>query len=53
MAVILIQKVAPLPSGEDGRGAERAAALCAECGISSKQLYVIPQDDHLQGYVVR
>lgn len=32
---------------------ERATALCASCELTAKSLYVLPHDDHLQGYAVR
>ena len=53
MAVVLIQKNAPLPPGEDVVAAERAAALCSACDLSAKHLYVLPQTDHLIGYTIR
>lgn len=43
----------PLPAGEDILAAERAVALCAMCELTAKSLYVLPHDDHLQGYAVR
>jgi len=53
IAVILIQRVAPLPPGEDGRAIERAASLCTACDIPNKQLYVLPHDEHMKGYISR
>lgn len=53
MAVVLIQKNAPLPPGEDVIAAERAASLCSACDLSAKQLYVLPHTDHLIGYTIR
>ncbi|XP_022103870.1 trafficking protein particle complex subunit 11-like [Acanthaster planci] len=53
VAVVLIQKNAPLPPGEDVIAAERAAALCAACELSAKSLFVLPCVDHLLGYTIR
>ena len=53
VAVVLIQKNAPLPPGEDVIAAERAASLCSSCDLSAKQLYVLPHTDHLIGYTIR
>ncbi|XP_062584990.1 trafficking protein particle complex subunit 11-like [Saccostrea cucullata] len=53
VAVVLIQKNAPLPPGEDMVAAERAASLCSACDLSAKQLYVLPHTDHLIGYTIR
>ena len=53
VAVVLIQKNAPLPPGEDVVAAERAASLCSACDLSAKHLYVLPQTDHLIGYTIR
>ena len=53
IAVVLIQKNAPLPPGEDVVAAERAASLCSSCELSAKNLYVLPQTDHLIGYTIR
>ncbi|XP_077995405.1 trafficking protein particle complex subunit 11-like [Glandiceps talaboti] len=53
VAVVLIQKNAPLPPGEDMVAAERAAALCSACDLSAKSLFVLPHTDHLFGYTIR
>lgn len=53
VSVVLIQKNAPLPPGEDVVAAERAASLCSACDLSAKNLYVLPQTDHLIGYTIR
>ncbi|XP_035690979.1 trafficking protein particle complex subunit 11-like isoform X2 [Branchiostoma floridae] len=53
VAVVLIQKNAPLPPGEDMVAAERAAALCSACELSAKSLFVLPHTDHLLGYIIR
>ncbi|KAF5298216.1 hypothetical protein FQA39_LY02640 [Lamprigera yunnana] len=53
IVVVLIQDCPPLPSGEDILATERAVALCASCELNAKSLFVLPHDDHLQGYVVR
>ncbi|XP_074640815.1 trafficking protein particle complex subunit 11-like [Tubulanus polymorphus] len=53
VAVVLIQKNAPLPPGEDVIAAERAASLCSACELSAKSLFVLPHTDHLLGYTIR
>ena len=53
VAVVLIQKNAPLPPGEDVVAAERAASLCSACDLSAKSLFVLPHTDHLLGYTIR
>ncbi|KAL8612906.1 hypothetical protein ACOMHN_034983 [Nucella lapillus] len=53
IAVVLLQKSAPLPPGEDVGAAERAASFCSACDISAKSLYVLPQTDHLLGFTIR
>jgi len=53
VAVVLIQKTAPLPPGEDVVAAERAASLCTACDLSAKSLFVLPHTDHLLGYTIR
>ncbi|CAG5129381.1 unnamed protein product, partial [Candidula unifasciata] len=53
IAVVLIQKNAPLPPGEDLMAAEKAVSLCSSCDISAKSLYVLPHTDHLIGYTMR
>lgn len=50
---MLIQKNAPLPPGDDVVAAERAAALCSACELSSKSLFVLPHFDQLLGYTIR
>ncbi|XP_063238337.1 trafficking protein particle complex subunit 11 [Bacillus rossius redtenbacheri] len=52
-AVILIQRVATLPTGEDMLTAERAASLCSSCDLNPKSLFVLPMGDHLHGYTLR
>lgn len=32
---------------------ERAQAICAACELSAKNLFVLPQSDHLMGYIIR
>jgi hypothetical protein len=51
--MVLIQKNAPLPPGEDLIAAERAASLCSACELSAKSLFVLPLTDHLLGYTIR
>ena len=54
LVLVLLQSSAPLPSGEDALGADRAAALCQACDLSPKSLFVLPcRNDHLQGYILR
>ncbi|ELT94290.1 hypothetical protein CAPTEDRAFT_179073 [Capitella teleta] len=53
VCVVLIQKNAPLPPGEDVVAAERAASLCSSCELSAKSLFVLPLTDHLLGYTIR
>ncbi|KAL3856772.1 hypothetical protein ACJMK2_011491 [Sinanodonta woodiana] len=53
VSVVLIQKNAPLPPGEDVVAVERAASLCSLCDLSAKHLYVLPHTDHLVGYTIR
>uniref|UniRef100_A0A6P7H0Z7 Trafficking protein particle complex subunit 11-like n=1 Tax=Diabrotica virgifera virgifera TaxID=50390 RepID=A0A6P7H0Z7_DIAVI len=53
LTIVLIQNSPPLPPGEDALAAERAAALCSSCDLSSQSLFVLPHGDHLQGYAVR
>ena len=51
--MVLIQKNAPLPPGEDAVASERAASLCSACDLSAKSLFVLPLTDHLLGYTIR
>uniref|UniRef100_UPI00358EE0D2 trafficking protein particle complex subunit 11 n=1 Tax=Myxine glutinosa TaxID=7769 RepID=UPI00358EE0D2 len=53
VAVVLIQKKAPLPPGEDLVASERASTLCAACELSAKALFVLPHTDHIVGYIIR
>ncbi|XP_028400587.1 trafficking protein particle complex subunit 11-like [Dendronephthya gigantea] len=56
VAVVLIQKNAPIPPGEDTQVSERVAALCSACDLSAKSLFVLPFTDHmvnLNGYTTR
>lgn len=53
LALVLLQKDAPLPPGEDMLASERAASLTNACGISSKMLFILPHTDHLVGYTSR
>lgn len=53
VCVVLVQKNAPLPPGEDVMAAERAASLCSACELSAKSLFVLPITDHLLGYTIR
>jgi len=53
ICVVLVQKNAPLPPGEDAVASERAASLCSACDLSAKSLFVLPLTDHLLGYTIR
>ncbi|KAF7257534.1 hypothetical protein EG68_05510 [Paragonimus skrjabini miyazakii] len=51
LVVVLIQKRAPLPSGEDPIAMERAQALCTKCDLPGKNLFVLSHTNHLCGCV--
>uniref|UniRef100_A0A6P4EJA3 Trafficking protein particle complex subunit 11 n=1 Tax=Drosophila rhopaloa TaxID=1041015 RepID=A0A6P4EJA3_DRORH len=53
LCLVLLQKAAPLPPGEDLLAAERAASLTNACGITSKMLFILPHTEHLSGYALR
>ncbi|KAH8379401.1 hypothetical protein KR009_004669 [Drosophila setifemur] len=53
LCLVLLQKAAPLPPGEDLLAAERAASLTTACGITSKMLFILPHTEHLMGYALR
>ncbi|XP_052847820.1 trafficking protein particle complex subunit 11 [Drosophila gunungcola] len=53
LCLVLLQKAAPLPPGEDLLAAERAASLTNACGITSKMLFILPHTEHLTGYALR
>lgn len=53
LCLVLLQKAAPLPPGEDLLAAERAASLTSACGITSKMLFILPHTEHLTGYALR
>ncbi|XP_033149774.1 trafficking protein particle complex subunit 11 [Drosophila busckii] len=53
LCLVLLQKSAPLPPGEDMLAAERAASLTSACGITSKMLFILPHTEHLMGYTLR
>lgn len=53
IAVVLIQRGAQPPPGEEIGATERASALCAACELPAKNLYVLPHGDHLSGYTLR
>ncbi|KAH8301204.1 hypothetical protein KR018_007509 [Drosophila ironensis] len=53
LCLVLLQKAAPLPPGEDLLAAERAASLTTACGITSKMLFILPHTEHLTGYALR
>ena len=49
ICLVLLQKAAPLPPGEDMLASERAASLTTACGLNSKMLFVLPHTEHLMG----
>ncbi|KAF8568213.1 hypothetical protein P879_04094, partial [Paragonimus westermani] len=51
LVVVLIQKRAPLPSGEDPIAMERAQALCTKCDLPGKNLFALSHTNHLCGCV--
>ncbi|KAF8564844.1 hypothetical protein P879_10756 [Paragonimus westermani] len=53
LVVVLIQKRAPLPSGEDPIAMERAQALCTKCDLPGKNLFALSHTNHLCGCVTR
>uniref|UniRef100_A0A1A9X0V6 Trafficking protein particle complex subunit 11 n=1 Tax=Glossina brevipalpis TaxID=37001 RepID=A0A1A9X0V6_9MUSC len=53
LCLVLLQKSAPLPAGEDALAAEKGTSLTTACGINSKMLFILPQIEHLQGYTMR
>ncbi|XP_055376778.1 trafficking protein particle complex subunit 11 isoform X2 [Condylostylus longicornis] len=53
LSLVLIQKAAPIQTGDDLIASERAASLATACGISSKMLFILPHTDHLTGYTLR
>ncbi|XP_016965597.1 trafficking protein particle complex subunit 11 [Drosophila biarmipes] len=53
LCLVLLQRAAPLPPGEDLLAAERAASLTNACGITSKMLFILPHTEHLTGYALR
>ncbi|XP_037959317.1 trafficking protein particle complex subunit 11-like [Teleopsis dalmanni] len=53
LCLVLLQKAAPLPPGEDLLASERAASLTTACGINSKMLFILPHTEHLLGYTLR
>ncbi|KAM7354828.1 trafficking protein particle complex subunit 11 gry [Cochliomyia hominivorax] len=53
ICLVLLQKAAPLPPGEDMLASERAASLTSACNLNSKMLFVLPHTEHLMGYALR
>ncbi|XP_068150036.1 LOW QUALITY PROTEIN: trafficking protein particle complex subunit 11 [Drosophila tropicalis] len=53
LCLVILQKSAPLPPGEDLMAAERVASLTSACGIPSKMLFILPHTEHLLGYTLR
>ncbi|ESO05264.1 hypothetical protein HELRODRAFT_99127 [Helobdella robusta] len=53
IGIVLIQKNAPLPPGEDLVASERASSLCSSCDLSNKFLYVISVAENITGYTLR
>ncbi|XP_053683190.1 trafficking protein particle complex subunit 11 [Sabethes cyaneus] len=53
LAVVLIQKGAAIPHGDDLLASERASHLTSTCDINAKMLFVLPHNDHLMGHILR
>jgi trafficking protein particle complex subunit 11 len=53
VAVVLIQNGPTIPAGDEGVTAERASTLCTTCELNAKNLFLLPHNDHLQGYTLR
>lgn len=53
LTIVLIQKNAPQPPGEDVLAAERATNLATVCDINQKMIFILPYSDHLMGYTLR
>lgn len=49
LAIVLLQKNATLPPGDDALSTERAANLASVCDINQKMIYILPYNDHLMG----
>lgn len=49
LAIVLLQKNAPLPPGEDVVSSERISNLASVCDINQKMIFVLPYNDHLTG----
>lgn len=49
LAIVLLQKNATLPPGEDALLTERAANLANVCDINQKMIFILPYNDHLMG----
>ncbi|CAH8441777.1 unnamed protein product [Schistosoma turkestanicum] len=53
LVVILIQKRAPLPLGEDLNAMDRAQSLCTKCDLPGKNLFVLSHTNLLYGCITR
>ncbi|CAH8474269.1 unnamed protein product [Schistosoma margrebowiei] len=53
LVVILIQKRAPLPLGEDLNAMDRAQSLCNKCDLPGKNLFVLSHTNLLYGCITR
>ncbi|TPP60347.1 UPF0636 protein C4orf41 protein [Fasciola gigantica] len=51
LVLVLIQKRAPLPLGEDLNAMERAQALCTKCELLGKNLFVLSHTNLLYGCI--
>ncbi|KAK4473809.1 hypothetical protein MN116_003143 [Schistosoma mekongi] len=51
--VVLIQKRAPLPLGEDLNAMDRAQSLCTKCDLPGKNLFVLSHTNLLYGCITR
>ncbi|XP_055529161.1 trafficking protein particle complex subunit 11 isoform X2 [Wyeomyia smithii] len=53
LAVVLLQKGASIPQGDDLLASERASHLTSTCDITAKMLFVLPHNDHLMNHILR
>ncbi|CAH8468192.1 unnamed protein product [Heterobilharzia americana] len=53
LVVVLIQKRAPLPLGEDLNAMDRAQSLCTKCDLPGKNLFVLSHTNLLYGCITR
>ncbi|XP_059480361.1 trafficking protein particle complex subunit 11 [Neocloeon triangulifer] len=53
IAVVLIQNGPTIPTVDEAITTERASSLCAVCELNAKNLFLLPNNEHLQGYSLR